>query len=106
VEVKGRLILFVVLKPGLTLNKEIVDRINNALRQNLGPYFIADHVVQVRDIPMTLNYKKLEVPIKKILMGWEIRRAVNLDSVQNPEAVMEVIEAAKPILEEINKTEG
>jgi len=103
IEVKGKLILFVVLKPGLTLNDDIKARINNALRENLGPYFTADYIVQVRDIPMTLNYKKLEVPIKKILMGWEIRRAVNLDSVQNPDAVIEVVEAAKPIIEEINR---
>lgn len=45
---------------------------------------------------MTLNYKKLEVPIKKILMGWEIEKAVNLDSIMNPDAVFEVRRAAKP----------
>jgi acetoacetyl-CoA synthetase len=54
---------------------------------------------------MTLNYKKLEVPAKKILLGWDVKKAVNLDSVLNPEAVFALIEAAKPIIEELRKEE-
>jgi acetoacetyl-CoA synthetase len=52
---------------------------------------------------MTLNFKKLEVPIKKILLGWEINKAVNLASVLNPDAVYAIVDASKPYMEEILK---
>lgn len=95
IELKERIILFIVLKEGLKLNEELKQKINNSLKQQLGPYFIADDIIQVKDIPLTLNFKKLEVPIKKILLGWDINRAVNLANVLNPEAVYNVIEAYK-----------
>lgn len=98
VEVEGKIFLFVVLAPNVQLTDELKKKINDALREQLGPYFVADYIIQVPDIPMTLNYKKLEVPIKKILMGWEIEKAVNLDSIMNPDAVFRVVEAAKPYI--------
>jgi len=94
VEIKGKIFLFVVPSTG-QLTEELKQKINNALREQLGPYFVADYIIQVPDVPTTLNYKKLEVPIKKILMGWEIEKAVNLDSIMNPDAIFEVVEAAK-----------
>ena len=105
VEVGGKIFLFVVLAMGKQLDDELREKINNALRENLGPYFIADYIIQVPDIPMTLNFKKLEVPIKKILLGWEVEKAVNLDSIMNPDAVFKVVEAAKPYVEQM-KEEG
>ncbi len=101
VEVKGKIFLFVVLGMGKQLDDELREKINKALRENLGPYFIADYIIQVPDIPMTLNFKKLEVPIKKILLGWEVEKAVNLDSIMNPDAVFKVVEAAKPYVEQL-----
>ncbi len=101
VEVKGKIFLFVVLGMGKQLDDELREKINKALRENLGPYFIADYIIQVPDIPMTLNFKKLEVPIKKILLGWEVNKAVNLDSIMNPDAVFKVVEAAKPYVEQL-----
>ncbi len=103
VEVKNKLILFVALRPGLQLTEELRRKINDALRSQLGPYYIADYIIQVPDIPMTRNYKKLEVPIKKVLMGWPIDKAVNINAVLNPEAFYAVIEALKPYMDEIMK---
>lgn len=103
VEVKGRVFLFVVTRPGIQLTDELKEKINKVLRENLGPYFVADYIIQVPDIPLTLNYKKLEVPIKKILMGWEINKAVNLDSVLNREAIFKIVEAAKPYVEQLKE---
>jgi acetoacetyl-CoA synthetase len=103
VEVKGKVVLFVVLREGMKLTDELKKKINDALRSSLGPYFVADYIIQVPAIPMTLNYKKLEVPIKKILLGWEVQKAVNLDSILNPEAVLGIVEAAKPIINELQK---
>ncbi len=101
IEVNGKLILFVVLKSGLMLTDELKNKINKVLSEQLGPYFIADYIIQVPDIPMTLNYKKLEVPMKKILTGWEIEKAVRLDSMLNPDAVFKVLDAVKPFMQEL-----
>jgi acetoacetyl-CoA synthase len=103
VEVKGKVLLFVVLRPGLQLTEELKNRINEALRQNLGPYFVADYIIQVPDIPQTFNFKKLEVPVRKVLMGWDVSKAVNLANVINPDAFFKVIEAAKLIVEQIKE---
>ena len=104
VEVKGKVFLFVVLSPGLKLTDEIKQKINKSLRESLGPYFIADYIIQAPDIPITLNYKKLEVPVKKILSGWEVKKAVNLDSVMNPDAVLKIAEIAKPYIEHMEQS--
>ena len=103
VEVKGKVLLFVVLRPGLQLTEELKNRINEVLRQNLGPYFVADYIIQVPDIPQTFNFKKLEVPVRKVLMGWDVSKAVNLANVINPDAFFKVIEVAKPIVEQIKE---
>ncbi|RLI79362.1 acetoacetate--CoA ligase [Archaeoglobales archaeon] len=106
-DIKGYLILFVALKPGLQLTGELKQKINTKLRKELGPYFIADYIIQVPDIPMTLNYKKVEVPLKRVLTGQSMEKAVKLESLQNPEAFKKAVEVAKPIIEEIiSKEEG
>ncbi len=101
IEIKGKLILFVVLSSGLMLTEEVKNKINKVLKEQLGPYYIADYIIQVPDIPMTLNYKKLEVPMKKILMGWEIEKAVRLDNMLNPDALFKALDAAKPFMQEL-----
>jgi len=103
IEVKGKLVLLVALRPGLQLTDELRRKINDALRTQLGPYFIADYIIQVPDIPMTRNYKKLEVPIKKVLMGWPVDKAVNINAVLNPDAFYATLEALKPYMEELMK---
>ncbi|MDP8003672.1 MAG: hypothetical protein RAK17_05770 [Caldisphaera sp.] len=65
IEIKGKVFLFIVLKPGLQLSEELKNKINDSLKRNLGAYFIADYIIQVPDIAQTFNFKKLEVPVKK-----------------------------------------
>ncbi|WP_052306672.1 AMP-binding enzyme [Caldisphaera lagunensis] len=103
VEVKGNLILFVVLRPNVVLDENLKNKINSALKQNLGPYFLADYIIQVNDIPTTFNFKKLEVPVKKILLGWDLKKAVNIETVINPEALYHLIDKAKPIAEKLSE---
>lgn len=54
-----------------------------------------DNIIQVPAIPYTLNGKKMEVPVKKILMGFPLNRAVNLDALSNPDSINFFIELAK-----------
>ncbi len=99
--VKDKIVLYVVLGPGAKLDEELKKKIRDKMKSELGPYFIPDFIIRVDEIPMTLNFKKLEVPIKKILLGWDIEKAVNLDNVMNPDAIYKVVDATKPYLNQI-----
>lgn len=77
--------LFVVLRPGLELDEALSKKIKTAIRSALSPRHVPDEIFALPDIPRTLSGKKLEVPVKKILMGMPIERAANPDSLKNPE---------------------
>lgn len=78
--------LFVALKDGYTLDADLKKRIAQQLRNDYSPRHVPDEVIQVADIPYTISGKKLELPVKKMLMGKPLEQAVNLGSVRNPEA--------------------
>ena len=61
------------------------------IKFDLSPRYIPNSIFQVSEIPTTLNGKKLEIPIKKILNGTDVEKAVNLGTVKNPEALNEFI---------------
>ena len=87
--------LFVQLKPGLTLNDEIIGQIKKSLRQDFTPRHVPDEVFQIDEIPYTMTGKKLETPIKKILMGFDLDKSVNRDAMRNPETIDYFIEFSK-----------
>ncbi|MFZ2859063.1 acetoacetate--CoA ligase [Acidovorax sp.] len=76
--------LFVVLRPGSTLDDALRDRINAAIRSSLSPRFVPDAIVAVAEVPRTLSGKKQELPIKKLLLGQPIEKVVNKDAMANP----------------------
>ena len=84
---EGRLILYVTLVPGAELNEDLVARLRGALRANLSPRHVPDEILVVPGIPRTLSGKKLEVPVRKILLGTPAERAANLDAMANPEVL-------------------
>jgi acetoacetyl-CoA synthetase len=79
--------LFVMLKEGAQLTDDVKKRINQVIRQNCSPRHVPNEIFAVTELPKTLNGKKLEVPIKKILMGTPAEKAVNLGSMANPESL-------------------
>ena len=83
----GKLWLFVVPGEGLELDGELEQELRRSLRQALSPRHVPDEIRAVADIPRTLNGKKLEVPIKRIFGGTAVERAVNRDTLANPEAL-------------------
>ena len=76
--------LFVVLRPGVTLDDALRERIAGAIRSALSPRFVPDDIVQVAEIPRTLSGKKQELPIKKLLLGQPLDKVVNRDAMANP----------------------
>jgi acetoacetyl-CoA synthetase len=79
--------LFVKLQNGITLTDELKKRINGKLRSDYSPRHIPDEIYQVEEVPYTLTGKKMEVPLRKILMGAPVAKAANKDAMSNPHAL-------------------
>jgi acetoacetyl-CoA synthetase len=79
--------LFVVLAEGATLDDALRTRINTAIRDALTPKHVPNEIFAVPAVPRTLSGKKLEVPIKRLLLGEPIERIVNRDALANPESL-------------------
>ena len=56
-----------------------------------------DDIIAVSDIPYTISGKKLEAPVKKVLLGVPLSKAANLGSVRNPKALDFFVEFASKI---------
>jgi acetoacetyl-CoA synthetase len=83
----GRLVLYVVMAPGQELDEALAARIRSALRAELSPRHAPDEIHPVPGIPRTLSGKKLEVPVRKILLGTPLAQAADPDSLANPEVL-------------------
>jgi len=81
------MILFVVTAPGCSLDDGLRERIRRAIRETLSPRHVPDEITAAPDVPRTLNGKKMEVPVRRILMGQDPARAANRDSMANPESL-------------------
>jgi len=89
--------LFVVLAEGTELNEALKKKINTKIRSALSPRHIPDVIYSIAEVPCTLNGKKLEVPVKKILGGIPVEKAVNVDSMSNPESIEYFVKLAEEI---------
>jgi acetoacetyl-CoA synthetase len=89
--------LFVVLKENIELDNTLQKKINTKIRSALSPRHVPDVIYAIPEVPCTLNGKKLEVPVKKILCGIAVDKAVNVDSMSNPNAIDYFVKLAKEI---------
>jgi acetoacetyl-CoA synthetase len=76
--------LFVVLRPGVTLDAAVRAKINDAIKTALSPRFVPNDIFEVAEIPRTLSGKKQELPVKKLLLGHSLEKVVNRDAMANP----------------------
>jgi acetoacetyl-CoA synthetase len=83
----GRLILYVVLAPGHELDDGLITRLKAGLRTELSPRHVPDEIHQVPGVPRTLSGKKLEVPVRRILLGTPVAEAADPDALANPEVL-------------------
>jgi acetoacetyl-CoA synthetase len=82
----GRLLLFVVLERG-TVDRALTERISTALRSALSPRHVPDEIHAVPSIPRTHSGKKLEVPIKRVLLGQSPDDVLRVGSLADPAAL-------------------
>jgi acetoacetyl-CoA synthetase len=79
--------LFVVLRDGQVLDDPLCQRLRESIRQALSPRHVPDAIFQVPAIPRTLSGKKLELPIKKLLLGADPARVLNRDAMANADSL-------------------
>jgi acetoacetyl-CoA synthetase len=94
VDVDERMLLFVVLRDGVSLESALADTLRKRLREHCSPRHVPDAIHQIDEVPRTLSNKKLEVPVKKILQGGDPERAASRDSLANPSALDWFVERA------------
>jgi acetoacetyl-CoA synthetase len=89
--------LFVVLDEGVELDDDLKSRIKKSVRENASPRHVPNEILAVPEIPRTLNGKKLEVPVKKVLSGTAPEEAASKDSLSNPDSLDRFAELAEQL---------
>ena len=79
-----RVILFVQMAPGKKLDDELCQEIRRTIRVNASPRHVPAKIIAVPDVPYTLNMKKVELAVRKVIHGEPV---TNKDALRNPEAL-------------------
>jgi acetoacetyl-CoA synthetase len=79
-----RVILFVKMKDNFEFTDFLIQSLKKAIRKNCSPRHVPDKILQTPDIPYTINGKKVEIAVKKIIHGLDAR---NRDALSNPESL-------------------
>ena len=79
--------LFVKLKPGFNLDEGLRARINQQLREHCSPRHVPDRIYAVDQVPYTLTGKKMEIPVRKLLVGLPLEKAASRDAMMNPGSI-------------------
>lgn len=79
--------LFVVLEEGTALDQTLISTIKNALREACSPRHVPDEIIAVPEVPYTISGKKMEAPVKKILLGKPVEQVATPESMRNPHAL-------------------
>jgi acetoacetyl-CoA synthetase len=79
-----RVIMFVKLRNGSKLTDDLAKKIRTAIKTNCSPRHIPAKVIQISDIPYTINMKKVEIAVKNIIHG---KPVLNRGSLKNPESL-------------------
>jgi len=79
--------MFVKLADGLAMTETIENEIKARLRREYTPRHVPDKIIQVPAIPTTLTGKKLEVPVRKILLGTPLEKAANTSAMADPSSL-------------------
>jgi acetoacetyl-CoA synthetase len=84
---RSEIVLFAVLAGGHVLDENTEAAVRGSLRSQLSPRHVPDRIFAVPAIPRTLNGKKLEVPVKRILEGQPLHLAAAAGSIDDPESL-------------------
>jgi len=91
-----RVILFVKMAPGQELTEALQNQIRQTIRTNASPRHVPAKIIAVPDVPYTLNMKKVELAVKKIIEG---KPVLNRDALANPQ-VLDFYAAVPELMED------
>jgi acetoacetyl-CoA synthetase len=86
--------LFVVLRDGVTLDAALERRLRDAIKRALSARHVPNEIFQVGAVPRTLSGKKMELPVKKLLMGAPPEQVLNRDAMANAASIDWFVELA------------
>ncbi|RLA46549.1 MAG: acetoacetate--CoA ligase [Gammaproteobacteria bacterium] len=87
-----RVVLFVVLRQGLTLDEELTKTIRSTIRANATPRHVPEKIIQVADIPRTISGKIVELAVRNVVHGEPVK---NTDALANPLALQHFADLAQ-----------
>ncbi|MCA0144089.1 acetoacetate--CoA ligase [Blastococcus sp. LR1] len=87
--------LFVVLKPGQQLDDDLIARLRSRLRADCTPRHVPDRIVAVDAIPVTRSGKKMEIPVRRLLLGADLAAIADPDAMADPDAFAGIAEYAR-----------
>jgi acetoacetyl-CoA synthetase len=79
-----RVVLFVVLKDGLSLDDELKLSICNIIRKNTTSRHVPEKIIQIKEIPRTRSGKIVELSVRNVIHGEEVK---NTEALANPESL-------------------
>ncbi len=89
--------LYIVLSGEHKLDDKLREKIKNALRRTYTPRHVPDNIIACPGIPRTISGKRMEAPVKRILLGMPIEKSINIGAMKNPETVSFFIKEAEKI---------
>lgn len=89
--------LFVVLREGIELDDDLKKRIKNKLRSDVSPRHAPNDIFSIDEVPYTLSGKKLEIPVRRVLLGQDPNKVVNRGAMRNPQTMDYFIKLAKEL---------
>ncbi len=89
--------LFVVLKPGCVLDEALRARIVEAIRRRASPRHVPTAIYAVANLPRTLSGKKMELPVRRLLLGQPVEKVASPDAMANPESLAWYVELARKL---------
>ncbi len=87
--------LFLVIGPDHKMDGDMMDRIRKTIRDECSPRHVPDEILEIQEVPYTISGKKVETPIKKILMGQDPVQVINPDALKNPDSIQYFMELSK-----------
>lgn len=82
-----KVLLFVRMSEGKELDEALIGKIRKTLRTSCSPRHVPDEIIETQQIPYTKSGKKMETPVKRILMGAIPDASVSKEAMANPEAL-------------------
>jgi acetoacetyl-CoA synthetase len=79
-----RIVLFVRLQQGLTLDENLCEKITARLRENTTPLHVPKKIIQVEDIPRTISGKISELAVREVIHGRPVK---NTEALANPQSL-------------------